>query len=136
MNIVVVIDGGIIQEVLGDFENVKTNVVIVDRDVQDTNEEEIRTIEGEESYVYAGITEVNQVPQRVNKVFDEAQRQPIKTKNTDFKTEMINETLETYLRDQSVKLSDEQKKRAFDGVQFWLQNALDEAISDSVQSVL
>ncbi|MCC2248941.1 hypothetical protein JUJ52_03080 [Virgibacillus sp. AGTR] len=59
MKIAVIVEGGVVQNVLSNQENV--DIVIVDYDTEGADEEETTTVLENEAYVYGGITkpEVN-----------------------------------------------------------------------------
>lgn len=71
MRIAIIMDGGIVQEVITDES---TEVIVVDRDKEGVDLEELKTVEGEDSYIYNGLTigDVNQP--RLDTIFKEAGR--------------------------------------------------------------
>ncbi|MEK4826591.1 hypothetical protein NSS71_18815 [Niallia sp. FSL W8-0951] len=66
MNVVVFLEGGVVQQVITDSENVQ--VVIVDRNTENLPKEDIQTILGEEAYVYNAISEADRNPTLVAEV--------------------------------------------------------------------
>jgi len=66
MKVAIIIEGGIIQEVISE-ESIELN--IIDRDINDL-EDETNIIYGEESYVYRGNT-LDVDPELVNQIFAE-----------------------------------------------------------------
>lgn len=53
MNIVITIEEGTVQSVLTDEE---ARVIVIDRDTDGIDDEELSLIQGEQAYLYAGIT--------------------------------------------------------------------------------
>ncbi len=70
MNVIVFVEGGVIQQVLSDQ---KGKVIIVDRDTEDCDFETLKTILGDEAYVYQGLTETGVDPELIQKVLKEAE---------------------------------------------------------------
>lgn len=134
-NVVVVLnEGGNIEEVLTDKETMQ--VVIVDQNIEGLDDDQIVKVEGEEAYIYEGIKEAKVVPDRVNKIFEDSSRKLAEIDPDKLMVEMIKIKLENYLDLQGVNLSEEQKEEAMNGIKFSLQITLEEALSDSVQSVI
>lgn len=71
MQIVIILEGGIVQEVVTDIQ---ADVVVVDRDTEGCDPEELRSVEGQESYIYCGLTEAKVDIQRVKTICPEAGR--------------------------------------------------------------
>jgi hypothetical protein len=69
MKVVVVVQGGIVQEVITDEELV--DVVIVDRDTDGLSEDEVKVVDGKESYVYGGLQRAETNPEKVEEIFKE-----------------------------------------------------------------
>lgn len=53
MKAVIVVEGGIVQEVISDEKSV--DIVVVDHDTEDMDESEVKHVEGWRSYVYNGL---------------------------------------------------------------------------------
>lgn len=53
---------------------------------------------------------------------------------TDLMTALIQEHVATYVDANQLELTEDQTRRAIDGVGFWLKDALDDAVSDAVSS--
>lgn len=53
---------------------------------------------------------------------------------TDLMTALIQEHVATYVNANQLELTEEQTKRAINGVNFWLTDALNDAVSDAVTS--
>lgn len=68
-NVVVFMEGGIIQDIKSDQ---LANVVVVDWDTEDVPKEELTTIFNEQAYVYQGIQKASIEPKTVHQVFKEA----------------------------------------------------------------
>ena len=69
MNVVVVIEGGNIVEVIADHD---VKVTIVDYDTEGAHLDDLSYVEGKDAYVYKGITEAEVNPLRVMEMRDEA----------------------------------------------------------------
>jgi hypothetical protein len=67
--VVILIEEGVIQEVISDTE---AKVIIVDRDVEGCDKEDIKTVMGDDAYVYTGTTETRVDVEMVNQVVKEA----------------------------------------------------------------
>lgn len=66
MKIVVVVESGVVQEVLS---NEESEVVVLDLDVEGA--EEVKKIQGNEVYVYKGLRNTHVDPERVEKIYQE-----------------------------------------------------------------
>ena len=69
--VVIIVEGGNIQSVTS---SEPLEVVIVDRDTDGVDLDELKTIDEEEAYVYQGITKSAVVPDYVKRVYAEAGR--------------------------------------------------------------
>lgn len=54
---------------------------------------------------------------------------------SDHQQEMIRLAIESHLQVLGIELSDNQKERAFNGVEYWLNETLPDAIKESVSNV-
>lgn len=70
MKVAIIVDGGVIQEVVADKE---AEVVIIDRDIEGS-EHELKKVEGLDAYVYAGLAEAEVNIERIERIFKEANR--------------------------------------------------------------
>jgi hypothetical protein len=71
MKIVIIVESGCVQEVIADQE---ADVLIMDRDTDGVEMDELVTSEGEDIYVYTGITETDVDPDRTQKIYNETCR--------------------------------------------------------------
>jgi len=72
MNIVIFMEGGVIQDIIADAE---ARVIVVDRDVEGLDEKDIKTVLGNEAYVYSGLRKVNIDPKTVQMVLIDLEEQ-------------------------------------------------------------
>lgn len=133
-NIVIVINDGNIVEVLTDKSNLP--VTVIDNDIEGLDEEQISIVDGEECYVWKGIKETKVNPEKVEKVFEESSRTLLESTEEKMRDYTIELYLQKYLDLQGVELTEQQKEEAKNGIKYWFQNTIDDALSDSVQSVI
>lgn len=70
MKIAIVVEGGIVQEVITDEEIM--DVVVIDRDTDGLDESEIKKVDGWKTYVYNGLRRTKHEPERLEKIYQEA----------------------------------------------------------------
>lgn len=68
MTIVIILEGGAVQEVISDQE---TRVVVVDRDNDHVEDHELTTVLGHESVVYKGLTSSTVNTELIKQVIEE-----------------------------------------------------------------
>ncbi len=68
MKLVIIVDGGIVQDV---YTDQPAEVVIVDRDTEGCDIEDLRTVQGEDAYIYTGIKDATIDPERVSTIMRE-----------------------------------------------------------------
>ncbi|MGF7535216.1 hypothetical protein AAGG74_16300 [Bacillus mexicanus] len=133
-NIVIVINDGSIEEVLTDKN--KLPVTVIDKDIEGLDEEQISLVDEEECYVWNGIKETEVKPDKVEKIFEESSRTLLENNEEKMRDYTIELYLQKYLDLQGVELTEQQKEEAKNGIKYWFQNTIGDALSDSVQSVI
>lgn len=71
LKIVLVVDSGAVYEVITDQP---AEVVVVDRDTDVLDLEDLQMVEGESAYIYEALTESDVDPSRIKKIYKEVGR--------------------------------------------------------------
>jgi|HigsolmetaAR206D_1030411.scaffolds.fasta_scaffold00003_30 hypothetical protein len=134
MKQVIFIEGGIIQEIISEIKN---EIVVIDRDVEGLDKTDIRIIEGDESYIYRGLTESKVDPERVKRIYEEADKE-VSEENNKQASSYIAQPLELYLRRCGIELSLEKLNTLYkdfdEWLEYWLYMDMYEAVDNHRQS--
>jgi len=134
MKQVIFIEGGIIQEIISEIKN---EIVVIDRDVEGLDKTDIRIIEGDESYIYRGLTESKVDPERVKRIYEEADKE-VSEENNKQASSYIAQPLELYLRRCGIELSPEKLNTLYkdfdEWLEYWLYMDMYEAVDNHRQS--
>lgn len=127
MNAVLILEGGIVHEVLMDKPG---KIILIDHDTEGADPEKIKTLFGKEAYV----SQNNEVdPERVGKYFSELGE--IKH-YTDHQAEYVKELIQSYSNVHNVELTKEQFESLELELNKWLDNIMDNTLSEVINSRL
>lgn len=130
MNIVIVLEDGVIKDIITDKE--ECNVLVVNRDINLFEGYKTCDIEEKNSVVIEEKPDVN--PERVKDIYSAAGKKFKEEKKSDYQKSLIRCEIEEYISEEEIGLTEEQKQLVVDDMIGWLDGSLREYVAGSIEA--